>query len=60
MDGKPTPWRASKALASKALDGTWRVIRTTWLGYATRVEVLADRCSSWAWADGLARAENAK
>lgn len=34
MKGQPTPWRASKAS-----DGTWRVIRTTWLGYATRVEV---------------------
>lgn len=36
MKSEPTPWRASKAL-----DGTWRVLRTTWLGWATRVEVCA-------------------
>lgn len=52
--GAPTPWRASLAK-----DGTWRVIRTTWLGYATRVEVLAEKCV-FAWADSLATKENAK
>jgi len=55
MNTAPTPWRASKAF-----DGTWRVIRTTWLGYATRLEVLAEQCNSWAWADGIAQRENAK
>lgn len=53
--GQPTPWRASKAM-----NGTWRVIRTTWLGFATRVEVLAQECDTWGWADALAQRENAK
>ena len=55
MKGQPTPWRASKAA-----NGSWRVIRTTFLGYATRVEVLVENCPTWSRADALAMLENTK
>ena len=56
MRGQPTPWRASK------VNGPYRVLRTTFLGYATRVEVIDDGrvWPTFAEADARAASANAE